>query len=280
MGGSEPLATITIASSRTIEISQDDVSDALAAIAGSERFVQSQFQGQLDADDERAVLTQFIQSEVLRAEAIDLGVEPSAEDLATVEGELTTQLEQIASTTDPGDPAVAALEIRDELGSYFDLTANSIATSNALQDRFAAEAEGGFPCAAHILVGPDDEALAIDLLAQLEAGADFATLAAENSIDPGSAANGGSLGCGNPESYIPEFRDALIAADVDELVGPVKTDFGFHIIKVTGYENAEAVQVRFASIFDDIDVAVDPAFGVWQNDTQQVAPPVDAATTP
>ncbi|MEZ5226828.1 MAG: hypothetical protein R2710_09165 [Acidimicrobiales bacterium] len=67
----------------------------------------------------------------------------------------------------------------------------------------------------------------------------------------------------------------MIAAEVDELVGPVETDFGFHIIKVTGYENSAAIEERFTSMFDNVEVFVDPAFGTWNVDTQAV---VDTAT--
>ncbi|MEZ5226829.1 MAG: peptidylprolyl isomerase [Acidimicrobiales bacterium] len=98
----------------------------------------------------------------------------------------------------PAIPETAAAEIRAELGDYFDLIAENLATNTSLRERYAAETEGGVPCVSHILVGPEDEELANDLLAQLEDGADFPALAEQNSIDPGSAVAGGDLGCAGP----------------------------------------------------------------------------------
>lgn len=90
--------------------------------------------------------------------------------------------------------------------------------------------------AAHILV--DDEAKAKDLLAQIEAGADFATLAKENSTD-GSAAGGGDLGWFGLGMMVPPFEAAVVAAPVGKVTGPVQTEFGWHLILVTETRNTE-----------------------------------------
>jgi peptidyl-prolyl cis-trans isomerase C len=83
--------------------------------------------------------------------------------------------------------------------------------------------------ARHILVPTEDEAKAI--LAQLKGGADFATLAKEKSKDPG-AADGGDLGYFTKEQMVPEFADVAFKLDKGQLSDPVKTQFGWHIIKV------------------------------------------------
>ncbi len=90
--------------------------------------------------------------------------------------------------------------------------------------------------ASHILV--DDEAKAKDLLAQIEAGADFATLAKENSTD-GSAAGGGDLGWFGLGMMVPPFEAAVVAATVGKVSGPVQTEFGWHLILVTETRNTE-----------------------------------------
>ena len=276
MGGDTPLATVKIASEQTAEITQTDVTEVIDDIVGSERFLEAIYGGSLPEGTEQVILTQMIRVDVLRSEAEALGVSPSPEDTANAEAELESQLAQAMSAVDPVDPAGAAAEVRGEIGAYFDLIADSLATNSALETAYAAETEGGNPCAVHILVGLEDEELALDLLAQLEGGADFATLAQENSIDPGSAALGGELGCTNPQSYVPEFRDAVIAAELGELVGPIQTDYGYHIIEVTGYENPEEVAARFASVFDDVEVSIDPDFGTWDTAGQQVTPPTSS----
>ena len=83
--------------------------------------------------------------------------------------------------------------------------------------------------ARHILVPTEDEAKAI--LAQLKGGADFATLAKEKSKDPG-AADGGDLGYFTKEQMVPEFAAVAFKLDKGQLSDPVKTQFGWHIIKV------------------------------------------------
>jgi len=73
------------------------------------------------------------------------------------------------------------------------------------------------------------------LLAQAKANpAKFAELAKANSQDPGSAQQGGDLGSFGRGSMVKPFEDAVFAGKAGDIVGPVQTDFGFHIIKVTG----------------------------------------------
>jgi len=83
--------------------------------------------------------------------------------------------------------------------------------------------------ARHILVENEDEAKA--LLDQLKGGADFATLAKEKSKDPG-AAEGGDLGYFTKDQMVPEFADVAFKMYPGQLSNPVKTQFGWHIIKV------------------------------------------------
>ncbi len=84
--------------------------------------------------------------------------------------------------------------------------------------------------AAHILVA--DEAKAIELKAELDGGADFATLAKANSVDTGSGANGGDLGWFGLGMMVAPFEEAVVGAEVGKLVGPIKSDFGYHLILV------------------------------------------------
>ena len=83
--------------------------------------------------------------------------------------------------------------------------------------------------ARHILVEGEDEAKAI--IEQLKGGADFATLAKEKSKDPG-AAEGGDLGYFTKDQMVPEFADVAFKMYPGQLSNPVKTQFGWHVIKV------------------------------------------------
>jgi peptidyl-prolyl cis-trans isomerase C len=84
--------------------------------------------------------------------------------------------------------------------------------------------------ARHILVESEDEAKAI--LAELKKGTDFAELARLKSKDPGAAAEGGDLGYFTKDQMVPEFAEAALKLDKGQLSDPIKTQFGWHVIKV------------------------------------------------
>jgi peptidyl-prolyl cis-trans isomerase C len=88
-------------------------------------------------------------------------------------------------------------------------------------------------CVRHILFTKDQNEKAEDVKQQLEDGGDFAQLAKENSEDPGSAAKGGDLGCLGKGETVPEFEQAAFGAEQGEIVGPVQTEFGYHVLQVT-----------------------------------------------
>ncbi|WP_297790463.1 peptidylprolyl isomerase [uncultured Marinobacter sp.] len=71
-----------------------------------------------------------------------------------------------------------------------------------------------------------------DLYQQIRDGADFAALAREHSDDPVSGSDGGNLGWVSPGQMVPEFEQAMMAADVGELKGPFRSQFGWHILEV------------------------------------------------
>jgi parvulin-like peptidyl-prolyl isomerase len=77
------------------------------------------------------------------------------------------------------------------------------------------------------------------LLAQARSGADFAKLARENSQDYGSGMQGGDLGWASKDRWVKPFADAAFKARIGDIVGPVRTQFGWHIIKVTGRDKRE-----------------------------------------
>ncbi len=98
-------------------------------------------------------------------------------------------------------------------------------------DKFVAANGGKEYRARHILVEKEDEALA--LIAQIKKGGSFEELAKKASKDPGSGANGGDLDWANAGSYVPEFSAAMSKLDKGQMTEtPVKTQFGFHIIRV------------------------------------------------
>src|SRR4029079_14597571 len=81
------------------------------------------------------------------------------------------------------------------------------------------------------------------IMDRLAAGESFATLASQNSTDPGSAQLGGSLGCLKAGEFGPAFQSAADAAPIGTPIGPVKSKYGFHAILVT-----KAPTVTYASV--------------------------------
>ncbi|MFJ1299300.1 peptidylprolyl isomerase [Bordetella genomosp. 5] len=84
--------------------------------------------------------------------------------------------------------------------------------------------------ARHILVST--EAKANELKEAIANGADFAQVAKENSSCP-SGRNGGDLGSFGPGQMVKEFDTVVFSAPVNEVQGPVKTQFGYHLVEVT-----------------------------------------------
>ena len=107
----------------------------------------------------------------------------------------------------------------------------SDAEIQAEYDRAKASASPNEYHARHILVKTEEEAKKV--LAELGKKAKFADLAKKYSLDPGSAKNGGDLNWADPNAFVKEFSDVLVALKKGETTKtPVKTQFGYHIIKL------------------------------------------------
>lgn len=87
--------------------------------------------------------------------------------------------------------------------------------------------------ARHILVDTEEECNA--LKSRIEEGEDFADVAREHSNCP-SKAQGGDLGQFGPGMMVKEFDEVVFSADINSLQGPVKTQFGYHLLEVTNRE--------------------------------------------
>ena len=155
------------------------------------------------------ILDQLIQQTVLQQ---SLGDQISKRDRIQLENERRGYLSGVALNT------VIGAAVTDE------------ALQTAYDARFSDAAPNTEYNAAHILV--ETEELAKDLKTQLEAGADFAELAKANSTDTGSGSNGGDLGWFGRGAMVKPFEDAVVAAEVGKVAGPVKSDFGWHLVLV------------------------------------------------
>jgi peptidyl-prolyl cis-trans isomerase C len=91
--------------------------------------------------------------------------------------------------------------------------------------------------ARHILVEKEEDAK--KLVQQINGGAKFDELAKKNSKDTGSAQNGGDLDFAKPDAYVPEFSKAMVALKKGQVSDPVKSQFGYHIIKLEDTREAQ-----------------------------------------
>ena len=107
----------------------------------------------------------------------------------------------------------------------------------------------------HILV--DSEQLASEIIVKLKQGDDFAALAQQYSSDPGSKDRGGDVGPVNESTnFVPEFKQAALALQPGQLnPQPIKSDFGYHIIKAG--DKKDARQLSFAEVKDSLKVQME-----------------------
>jgi parvulin-like peptidyl-prolyl isomerase len=266
-----------------------------------------QFAEQFAADDDGTLTVQVqasILSELIRAElweqgAAELGIEITDADVEARRDEIVEEV----GGQDAFDDLVAQSGLTEEILAkeirsivvrerVEDELAGDIEVTDAEVEEFYADArEDRFDRveARHILVETEEEAR--DVLERLEDGEDFAEIAEEVSVDTGSAQQGGDLGEFARGRMVPEFEEAAFEAEVGEIVGPVESQFGFHVIEVTGRSEqalaevedeireelrsgreGEAVDGWFAERLSGADVVVNPRFGEWDAEAGQVVP--------
>ncbi|MGM0751700.1 MAG: peptidylprolyl isomerase [Bacillota bacterium] len=139
----------------------------------------------------------------------------------------------------------------DQIKEYFEANKDSFAQNEQVE-------------ASHILV--EDEKTAQEVKTKLDDGGDFAELAKEYSTDTSNVESGGELGYFAKGEMVTEFDDKAFAMKKGEISEPVKTEFGYHIIKVTDKKEAkEAVLDDHKEEIKDIlfDQALQTEYGTW-----------------
>ncbi len=148
---------------------------------------------------------------------------------------------------------IVQLKVRSRVS----VTDEDVLTAKKQQDRSTSLAGFSKVRARHILwlvpQGQDGEVQkkkALGARVRLEQGADFAELAAAESEDPGSKARGGDLGVFGRGEMVPEFERAAFESPVGKVVGPIRTAFGWHIIRVD--EQVKAAAADGDKALDDL----------------------------
>lgn len=281
-----------------------DVEQRVESIRTSEQFAE-QFandpDGALLEQASAQVLTSLIQSRILeRAADEELGLEIGQE-------QDDAQREAIIEEVGGQEEFDALVEQNGLSEEQLDDELHNAAVQEAIRAELAADVTdedveafyeenrdaryGPNASARHILV--EDEATARQALDRINGGEDFAAVAGELSTDTGSAEQGGDLGQVTPGQTVPEFDDAVFNSPIGELVGPIQTEFGWHVLEVLERNDegqplsevedeirteldATAGQQEFQQFAQEqsqaAEVEVNPRFGQWDPATGQVTP--------
>lgn len=192
---------------------------------------------------QQRLLDNMINNVLIKQAAEERGIEVTDEDVATEIESLKSGFEtdeQFEQALAQSGMDVEALETQVREGMITDrliatLTEDVTVSDEEVSEYYEANKADFMQLAgvhaAHILFDPEDKATAEEVLADIKAGADFASLAKQYSKDPGSAANGGDLGWPTTP-YVQEFQDAADAMEAGQVSDLVETTFGWHIIKV------------------------------------------------
>lgn len=301
----------TVATVNGSEISLADVEELAPASEGS--LPQEQFIGLLSNLIIHQAVVDYSQSELsvsASEEAIQQRVDDLLAQFAGGEGDVNEQLAAQNATIELVRVVAWQQVVQEELLAQFQAAAAP--SPEELQTLFDQNQQSlANVCASHILfltqappdatedeverLDADAQAKAADALERAEAGEDFAELAMEVSEGP-SGPDGGDLGCTAPSAYVPEFANATLEAPIGEPFGPVKSQFGYHIILVTERDVPELSDVeeqltaQFASTqagedlrtflieaINAADVTVNEDYGEWveglEGQPAQLLPP-------
>ncbi|USK80643.1 peptidylprolyl isomerase [Peribacillus frigoritolerans] len=223
----------TIASIDGEKINEDELYDALVAGYGADTLDLLITNKLVELEAEKAGIK--IKDEEIQKE-IDVMVESYGDEKS-----LKEQLEASGSSMDAlkkdivvylqtkklVEPRITVTD--DEISTYFEDNKDTFAQAEQVE-------------ASHILV--EDEKTAKKVAKELAAGGDFAKLAAEYSTDTETADNGGSLGYFGKGDMVEEFEDVAFDLDINKVSDPVKTEYGYHIIKVTSKKEAKKANLE------------------------------------
>jgi foldase protein PrsA len=223
----------TIASIDGKKINEDELYDALVAGYGADTLDLLITNKLVELEAEKAGIK--IKDEEIQKE-IDVMVESYGDEKS-----LKEQLEASGSSMDAlkkdivvylqtkklVEPRITVTD--DEISTYFEDNKDTFAQAEQVE-------------ASHILV--EDEKTAKKVAKELAAGGDFAKLAAEYSTDTETADNGGSLGYFGKGDMVEEFEDVAFDLDINKVSDPVKSEYGYHIIKVTGKKETKKANLE------------------------------------
>ena len=279
-----------------------------------------------------ALLSAFTQFRIWSDEAARLGITITDQQRQSMRGSINSQLANSASSA-AGASASASTATADDLGALLPVAIDGLIAEEAIQDRLldpnevTSQARRAYEanrdrfiqsCSLLILVAPPGTtttgqvptAAQLDAVkgradavkARLDGGADFAAVAASDSDDPKSKADGGKIPCQGQSAaaQLPqEISDALFAAPVGTVSGPIRLSDGFYFLKVTSRDATPFEQLQdqletqvkqqvgqsvmneaYQKAAANVPVTVNPLYGTWDPAKLVVDPPSGAQAPP
>ncbi|WP_099157167.1 peptidylprolyl isomerase [Virgibacillus ndiopensis] len=241
------------------KISKDELNETLVSQYGpdvlnsliNQKVIEAEIEkegikvSQEEIDEEMTEYEEYYGGE----EAFQSVLESNGTDISTVEKDIELYLATNKLMADD-------IEITDEeMKTYFEENKDSFSQQEEVQ-------------ASHILL--DDEETANKVIEKLDAGEDFAELAAEYSTDTSTAESGGELGYFGKGEMEEAFEDTAFSLEVDTYSEPVKTEYGYHIIKVTDHNQAK--EATFEDAKEEIketlfEQKVQELYDTWMQET-------------
>lgn len=217
-GQKEGQKGLSLAKVGNSQITQADLDRELKSLP---EYAQQIFEGESGMSK---FLDEIVKKEILYQEALKKGLDKGADFNKKVEDfKKLTLVSELLEKEIMSRAKVSDQEVRD----YFDKHKEDFAVTSKIK-------------ASHILVKTEDEAKKV--ASRLKKGEKFEEIAKKDSIDKGSAKNGGDLGYFSKGQMVPEFEKAAAVLKTGEISDPVKTSFGYHIIKVTDRKAGPAIE--------------------------------------
>ena len=297
----EPAAAVVHGTKITI----DEIQQAANEFEQSPEYKRLAQQGDADAitrEFEQSYLSSLIRRAVLKPEAKELGIEVTAaevqDQLDAIAGEFPSQsafeeaLKEQGLTLDQLTQLVADRALEEKLRA--EVTTDVGPSEAELRAHYEENPEDFQETAAqHILV--DKRTLATDIARQLQDAPKgeieglFKRLAAQHSKDNSNKDMAGDLGYFTPGDFVPEFQEGADALEIGEVSDPVRSEFGWHVIRVTdrqkipfeaareqiaaeigGTSEEDAWQAWVRAAYEAADVEVNPRYGEFNLSTQAI----------
>ena len=257
-----------------VSYSIDDFETLLADLVENQQLEISA-NGKPSKADATSVMRTLIQYEAYKQYMAEYGLEEDPADRAAIEQQGAAD-EQFGALPEYLQELLINLSVAQVTKTKFE--AHSSATLKKLYNE--SPASTGVMCLSHILVKTEDEAKSV--LEELAKGADFASVAKKRSIEPGANESGGALANDNEpctdmtffqQQFDSDFMVGAVAAKAGVPTGPVKTQFGFHIILNHAYDDIKTSLEKVASekpstsnlagFMAASDITVNSEYGVW-----------------